>query len=142
MDTATLIRDLAARGHSRASVRDQLGYSRERFALTLEYLGPVNWPTPGRSLGNRQAMDARKGVRPAAGLRALENARAIRKEQASHTVRGYRGTINELVAYFKLSLNPQTVRRRMAEGQSLETALFTPIQQPSPGSRQRCALNK
>lgn len=141
MDTAALIRDLAARGHSRAAVRELLGYSRERFDLTLQYLGPVNWPRQGCSLGNRQAMEARRGVVTPAGLKALEKGRAIRKERASHTVRGVRGTLEELVAHFKLPLNPQTVRRRLAEGKPLEAALFTPPNLTPPRRVKKARIN-
>ena len=83
----------------------------------------------------------RRGIRTAAGIQALEKARAIRKEQHSHTVRDQRGTVAELVAYFKVPLNPATVRRRLAGGQSIEAALFTPIQKPAPGTRRRRAMN-
>ena len=132
VDIAAFIRDQAARGHSRASVRETLGYSRECFDAALALIGPINWPGPGEAMDYLRAMEARRGVATPAGLKALENARAARKELHSHTVRDKRGTVAELCAYFKVPLTRKPSAGGLLKVSQSRPRFLTPFRRLGP----------
>lgn len=63
--------------------------------------------------------------------RALE----ARKANAKRTVRGITGDIPELIAHFKINVSASTIRRRLAEGKTIEEALFAPTAPRRPKIR-------
>lgn len=56
----------------------------------------------------------------------LVKARSAKRAKApTYTVRGITGSLTELCAHFGVSTTPKLVRQRVAEGLSLDDALFT-----------------
>jgi len=126
------VRTSAAHGLSRTAVRDVLGLSPQRFGRLLATLEGVQWPAPGRSLDQRRHYETLKGRCPD-HLRAVrDKAGAATQALYSHTVRDCHGTIAQLIEHFALGVTDSTVRKRMAKGADLETALFTPAGQFRP----------
>jgi hypothetical protein len=126
MDLAQQIQTMARAGHSKQHTMELLGFTRYSFESALELIGPVEWPTRGRSLTNMAAHADRRGRFTPGMARSCVKAGEARKAKASRTVRGVIGTIDELVAHFKVGVSACTVRRRLVAGMSLEQALFTP----------------
>lgn len=120
------IRNLAAQGYSRQHAMELLGFTRYSFESALELIGPLEWPGNGCSVAAKAANAQRRG-RFTKGM-AKSQAMAADAKRALHarTVRGVTGSIEELIKAFGLSIHPTTVRRRIAEGMDVETALFTP----------------
>lgn len=120
------IRQLAAQGYSRQHAMELLGFTRYSFETALELIGPIEWPGNGASVAAKAANAQRRG-RFTKGM-AKSQAMAAEAKRAIHakTVRGVTGSIEELIEAFSLSIHPTTVRRRIAEGMDVETALFTP----------------
>lgn len=126
MDLATRIHQLAAQGNSKQQTMELLGFTRGRFDAVLELIPPVQWPARNRSNNARLANERRRGVFTPGMAKAQKlAAQAVRAKHAK-TVRGVTGSIEQLIKHFNLQITGATVRRRMAKGQDLETALFTP----------------
>jgi len=123
------MRASAARGLSRTAVFQALGIRYARFMRILSTLQDVQWVGPGRSVDQRRYYESIKGHCPD-HLRAVrDKAGAATRAMYSHTVRDSHGTIAQLIEHFGLSVTASTVRKRMAKGADLETALFTPAGQ-------------
>lgn len=122
-ETAELIEKLCKRGHSRAETAKILGIPENRFRRLIERLPDLNWPT--RSL-TRIECDRARAESKAFGYVEQNRQRALeaRRESAKRTVRGVSGSIPELLAHFKIDVSPSTIRRRLAEGKTIEEALF------------------
>lgn len=123
-ETAELIEKLCKRGHSRAETAKILGIPENRFRRLIERLPDLVWPI--RSLTRIDGDRARAECKDSyAYLESnLQRARETRKANAQRTVRGVTGDIPELLAHFKINLSPSTIRRRLAEGKTIEEALF------------------
>lgn len=140
MDVEVYIRQSAARGLSRRAVAGALGISYRKLRDMLDSMPPVEWPGPGRSVDFLRAHAARRGQPSEVARRALQRAHAIRRQRASHAVRGRTGTLAELVAAFGVEVSASTVRRRLQEGMTLEQALFTPRQPWCRPNQRQCAF--
>ena len=125
MTTEEYIKDCAARGYSKTMVLETLGICRYSFYAMLEAMPPIEWPARGQSLNCKLANEARRGISTAKLKAASEKALAARRELRSHTVDGFRGTIEELAA--RHGVSGTTVRRRIKGGMTLELALKTPV---------------
>lgn len=123
-ETAELIEKLCKRGHSRAETAKILGIPESRFRRFCKRLPDLEWPT--RSLTRIDADRARSECKDSYAYleRNLQRARETCKAKAKRTVRGFTGDINELLSHFKINLSASTIRRRLAEGKTIEEALF------------------
>lgn len=124
LSTEQFIQEAAARNWSKTQTREALGVCRETFCAMLEAMPPLVWPARGKSLGHKLGNEARRGNCSPALRAAAAKAVATRKELRSHTVNGFRGTIEEHAA--RSSVSASTVRRRMNAGMSITEALATP----------------
>lgn len=120
------IHKMAASGHSKQHTMELLGFTRYSFDAVLELMGPVEWPAKGRSVAAKAANKLRRGRFSEAQAAAQGRAASARRTQNLKTVRGVSGNIEELIKVFGLKIHAATVRRRIASGQDIETALFTP----------------
>lgn len=134
-ETAELIEKLCKRGHSRAETAKILDIPASRFRRLCERLPDLDWPT--RSLTRIDGDRARAECKGSYAYleRNLQRARETRKANAKRTVRGFSGDIQELLAHFKIDLSPSTIRRRLAEGKTIEEALFAPTATRRPKIR-------
>lgn len=120
------IHKLAAAGHSKQHAMQLLGFTSYSFEAALELMGPVEWPAKGRSIGARAANNLRRGKFTQAQAEAQAMAASAKRAKYIKTVRGVSGNIEELIKAFGLKIHAATVRRRIADGQDIEAALFTP----------------
>lgn len=135
MNTEQFIAEAAERNWSKQMTREALGVPVEKFEVMLTLIPNLKWPGPGKSLGHQLAYEARRGVDTQHLSEARARGRVKRREQASYSVNGLTGTIEELVKHFTVS--PSTVRRRMNSGMTIEQALTLP---PTPVSQRRSGL--
>lgn len=120
------IRDLAAAGYSRRHVMELLGFSRDCFDAALELIGPIEWPGHNQSISAKLAFEIRRGRFTKGMAKAQALAAIAKREKYAKTVRGVTGNIEDLIKAFNLSIAASTVRRRIALGMDVETALFMP----------------
>lgn len=133
--TERFIKDAARLGWSRNEVCNVLEISWSSLADILDVIGPVTWGPGSQSPSRKRSSELRCGIFTPALQAALLVGLAKRQELAEHEVLGQRGTIKQLASKFGVSAT--TVRRRVAEGFSLEKALTTP---PTPRHlRRKCA---
>lgn len=125
-ELADKIRAMAADGYGKTMTYELLGIGRYRFETILKAIGPVEFTSPNATRGARASYRARRGIYFDAMRQASAKAGRVRKEQARRTVRGVRGTIDELVEAFRCPVTASQVRRRLCAGMTLEEALFTP----------------
>ena len=126
MNTEQFIRESAARGFSRRATRLALGIGPWVFREILSVMPDIEWPARGRSVDNMLANSQKRGQCSAALAGALAGAREARRTKHVHTVGEHTGLIEELVTLIPSPVSASTVRRRIAAGMDLETALTTP----------------
>ncbi|APQ14611.1 hypothetical protein BJP27_24500 (plasmid) [Pseudomonas oryzihabitans] len=98
----------------------------QHLASVLDAMPRLNWPRRGQSNAYLDAQDRQRFVCPPAKAESLARAREKRLADQVYTLRGQSGTLPELYAYFGSGISLRQVQRRVAEGMSLEDALFTP----------------
>lgn len=128
MNTEQFIRESAARGLSRRATRLALGIGPWVFREMLSVMPDIEWPARGRSVDNMLANSQKRGQCSAALADALAGAREARRTKHVHTVGEHTGLIEELVTLIPSPVSASTVRRRIAAGMDLETALTAPPQ--------------
>lgn len=133
-EMAELIENLCKRGHSRAETAKILEIPENRFRRLCERLPDLVWSA--RSL-TRIDGDRARAESKAFGYVEQNRQRALaaRRESTKRTVRGVSGSIPELLAHFKIDVSPSTIRRRLAEGKTIEEALFAPTAPRRPKIR-------
>lgn len=112
----TQIREMAAIGYSRAGIGRALNISPAKIKLICDSLPGICWSA--KSQLGRQV--CRKSLEHAGGVTAQS-----RHEEDKYSFRGYEGTLQQLMERFNVEWTVQTVRRRLIEGMSLESAFFS-----------------
>lgn len=122
-EMAGMIEKLCNRGHSRAETAKILGIPHSRLRSFCERMPNLAWSTMSLT-----RIDGDKARAESNAFAYVENNRQraleARRESAKRTVRGVSGSISELLAHFKIDVSPSTIRRRLAEGKTIEEALF------------------
>jgi len=126
VDPVALIRDYAARGLTKEETMQALRWGREKFLHMLELLGDVEWAPRNKTVNRRLYCESIRGqCRPYQALNATR-ARAGLKAKSNKTVRGFTGSVQEIIDHFGIPTSVSSVRRRRAQGMSWEDAFFTP----------------
>lgn len=137
-DTERFIKQAARSGWSRTAVCEVLGISWFSLNAILEVMPPLEWVSGYRSAARRRDWESRRGEFTPVLQRGLQTAVANKRKRAEHEAFGVRGTIKELAKHF--GVGASTVRRRMAEGLTLEAALTVPV--TPPHLRRRISLTE
>lgn len=134
MNVEQIVRDGVSRGLGKHQCRELTGLGRASFKALLASMGELAWPAAGKSLDRKLCDEARRGYCSPAQAAALAHSRARRKAKRIRSVRGVSGTVDELAKHFKSPVSGSTIRRRLAAGESLEQALFSPRRKRQHGN--------
>lgn len=137
--TEAFIRDAAKLGWSRTEVCNVLEISWSKLVAMLELMPGIQWVPGNLSLSRKLSNERRRGVYTPKLRASLNSAKAKRREAALYEVNGVRGTIKELAE--RSTVSASTVRRRMSEGESLESALSRPATPPNQRNKPRSQAN-
>lgn len=111
---------------SKTQACEVLHISAPDLAIATQGMERLHWPPHGRSNLHQESQDRQRGVCTPAQAASLARARQQRLADQIHTVRGKTGTVPELYQQFDCPCSLRQVQRRIAEGLSVEQALFTP----------------
>lgn len=126
VDPVALIRDYAARGLSKRETMQTLGWGEVKLNHMLDLLGNVEWAPRSKTVNRRLYNESMKGCRSPSQLANAAKARAALREKSAKTVRGFTGSVQEVIDKFSIPTSVSCVRRRLAQGMSLDDAFFTP----------------
>lgn len=119
MDLEQQIRQLAASGVCKTEAARRLGFTLTQLSKVCSVIEGLRWSYRKGARRDKPTSVALEKLKL-----NLSKARDVKTAKSRRTVRGITGTVDELCAHFDLSASPRTVRQRMAEGKSLEEALF------------------
>ena len=137
-DPVALIRDYAARGLSQRETMQALGWGEIKFKHMLSLLDGVEWAPRHETVNRKLWRDSLKGMSTPAQASNSAKARAALKSKTAKTVRGFTGSVQEVIDHFDIPTSVSCVRRRLAAGMSLEDAFFTPNKQQVSGKASNC----
>lgn len=126
VDPVALIRDYAKRGLTKAETMQALGWGRDKFNHMLSLLDGVVWAPRNKTVNRRLYCES---IRGQCSPYQAENAARMRValvRKSAKTVRGFTGSVQEIIDHFKLKTSVSCVRRRKQSGMSWEDAFFTP----------------
>jgi hypothetical protein len=120
VDLLQQIRNLALSGVPKFEVAHRFGFTPSQFEKVCAVIDGIHWSRRNggfRGTPSPVVMEKLKAN--------IAKARNVKVAKSRRTVRGITGTVEELCAHFDVSLAPVTIRKRVADGMSLEQALFS-----------------
>lgn len=113
---------MASRGHSKAEVADELGFTHSHFyRMVSRHADPIEWKPPQDTRRAVAERKKRRGVCTPALRTAMDRARAIQRESCLYDLHGFVGTVTEHAARQGVPLSTVCSRRKM--GWTLSQAL-------------------